>query len=139
MLSGHISSSKTGKSNISYPIFLIYSMSFIATCCSYVFMIETEKSCSYVFMSKKTRCFYPIILIYFMSLIASYDSYFFMVETGKNHVLMPLFQKNRLYFTFKYVAISRNSNREKAIKKRDLNRNSNLLVLWVVMDSNHRS
>ncbi len=53
MLSGHISSSKTGKSNISYPIFLIYSMSFIATCCSYVFMIETEKSCSYVFMSKK--------------------------------------------------------------------------------------
>lgn len=53
MLSGHISSSKTGKSNISYPIFFIYSMSFIATCCSYVFMVETEKSCSYVFMSKK--------------------------------------------------------------------------------------
>ena len=64
MLSGHISSSKTGKSNISYPIFLIYSMSFIATCCSYVFMSE-----------------------------------------------------NTLYFTFKYGAISRNPNREKAIKK----------------------
>lgn len=65
MLSGHISSSKTGISNISYPIFFIYSMSFIATCCSYVFMVETEKSCSYVFMSKKTQYSYPIFFTYF--------------------------------------------------------------------------
>ena len=95
MLSGHISSSKTGKSNISYPIFLIYSMSFIATCCSYVFMIETEKSCSYVFMSKKTRYSYPIILIYFMSLIAICSSYVFMIETEKTCSCIFISKKTR--------------------------------------------
>lgn len=98
MLSGHISSSKTGKSNISYPIFLIYSMSFIATCCSYVFMIETEKSYSYVFMSKKTRCSYPIFLIYFMSLIAICSSYIFMVETEKIMFLCLYVRKHALFY-----------------------------------------
>ena len=58
MLSGHISSSKTGKSNISYPIFLIYSMSFIATCCSYVFMIETEKIMFLCLYVRKHALFY---------------------------------------------------------------------------------